>query len=79
MNNTGLISTGGFSYSVSWKKNISFRGRNVQLCKALVIYFFSLSQSDVNRVDFASENLRRGQRQGLKDKRNVSRDLGQRG
>lgn len=49
-----------------------------------VLFFFPLSlsheRSDVNRVDFVSENLRRGRRQGLKDiKKNVSRDLGQRG
>lgn len=40
-------------------------------------FFFFFSRSDVNRVDFVSENLRRGRRQGLKDKKNVSRDLGQ--
>lgn len=45
------------------------------LCGDVISFFFS----DVNRVDFVSENLRRGRRQGLKDKKNVSRDLGQRG
>lgn len=56
----------------------------MQLCKALincdrVVTLFLFFFPDVNRVDFVSENLRRGRRQGLKDKKNVSRDLGQRG